>query len=191
MESEGRRLRLTVERGGQRIPIEVTPTRKENRSIYGESLGVVYRIGVENSLEWQSVGPVEAVLMAGRQTWEVSRTVALGLLKTIQGRVPLEGLAGPIGIAQVAGKQARAGLRYFVSMLAFLSINLGVLNLLPIPMLDGGHLAFFAIEGLIRRPLHQRHREIAQQVGLLLLISLMVFVFYNDIQRLLTQGWQG
>ena len=69
-------------------------------------------------------------------------------------------------------------------MLAFLSINLGVLNLLPIPALDGGHLAFFAIEGVHGRPLEPRHREIAQQVGLLLLISLMVFVFYNDIHRL-------
>jgi regulator of sigma E protease len=69
-------------------------------------------------------------------------------------------------------------------MLAFLSINLGVLNLLPIPALDGGHLALFAVEALLGRPLRQRHRELAQQVGLLLLLSLMVFVFYNDIHRL-------
>ena len=104
--------------------------------------------------------------------------------KMFQGRVPMKELGGPIAIAQAAGKQAQEGARYFLSMLAFLSVNLAVLNLLPIPALDGGHLAFFGIEALLRRPLRRRHREIAQQVGILLLITLMVFVFYNDIHRL-------
>ncbi len=90
----------------------------------------------------------------------------------VQGRVPLRELGGPIAIAQAAGQQARAGRRATsCRMLAFLSINLGVLNLLPIPALDGGHLALFAVEGVAGRPLRPRHREIAQQVGLLLLIS--------------------
>ena len=122
--------------------------------------------------------------MAGEQTWNASVMVVTGLVKMLQGRVPLRELGGPIAIARAAGQQARAGIRYFLSMLAFLSVNLAVLNLLPIPALDGGHLAFFAVEGLMRRPLQPRHREIAQQVGLLLLITLMVFVFYNDIHRL-------
>src|SRR5439155_20917853 len=87
-------------------------------------------------------------------------------------------------IASAAGKQARAGGRYYLFTLAFLSVNLAVLNLLPIPALDGGHLAFFAIEGAMRRPLRPRHREIALQVGILLLITLIVFVSYNDIHRL-------
>jgi regulator of sigma E protease len=182
--SEGKTLHLVVEREGQRFPLEVTPALQENRTLFGEPLGHVYRIGIEASHEWSSVGPGQAVVMAGKQTWNASAVVAKGLALMVQGRVPLRELGGPIAIARAAGQQARAGARYFLSMLAFLSINLAVLNLLPIPALDGGHLAFFAYEGLMRRPMRPRHREIAQQVGLLVLITLMVFVFYNDIHRL-------
>src|SRR5205823_2979288 len=88
------------------------------------------------------------------------------------GRVPLRELGGPIAIARAAGQQARAGFRYFLSMLAFLSINLAVLNLLPIPALDGGHLAFFTVEAVMRRPLRPQHRELAQRVGLLVGLAL-------------------
>jgi regulator of sigma E protease len=122
--------------------------------------------------------------MAGEQTWTATAMVVKGLVLMLQGRVPLRELGGPIAIARAAGQQARAGARHFLSMLAFLSINLAVLNLLPIPALDGGHLAIFAVEGVLRRPLRPQHREFAQRVGLLLLLTLMVFVFYNDIHRL-------
>jgi regulator of sigma E protease len=182
--SSGERLRLTVERDGARFPLEITPELQESRTIFGETNGRVYRIGIEASHEWSPVGPLEAVGMAGQQTWAASTVVVKGLVLMLQGRVPLRELGGPIAIARAAGQQAKAGARYFLSMLAFLSVNLAILNLLPIPALDGGHLAFFALEGVMRRPLGQRHREIAQQVGLLLLITLMVFVFYNDIHRL-------
>jgi regulator of sigma E protease len=184
LESRGERLRLTVEREGARLAIEVTPARQQSRTLFGEDAGEVYRIGIEASHEWSRVGPAAAIGMAAQQTWTASAVVVKGLALMVQGRVPLRELGGPIAIARAAGQQARAGARYFLSMLAFLSINLGVLNLLPIPALDGGHLAFFAVEGLMRRPLRPRQREIAQQVGLLLLITLMVFVFYNDIHRL-------
>ena len=125
-----------------------------------------------------------AIGVAAQQTYTASYVVLKGLGLMLQGRVPLSELGGPIAIARAAGQQAQEGASRFLSMLAFLSVNLGVLNLLPIPALDGGHLAFFGLEGLMRRPLRQRHREIAQQVGVLLLITLMVFVFYNDIHRL-------
>jgi regulator of sigma E protease len=184
MASKGERLQLLVDRGGARFTIDVTPALHDNRTIFGEAAGQVYRIGIENALELTRVGPLSAVGMAGQQTWTMSAMVVKGLVLMVQGRVPLRELGGPIAIARAAGQQARAGARAFLSMLAFLSINLAVLNLLPIPALDGGHLAFFAIEGVMRRPLHQRHREIAQHIGLLLLITLMVFVFYNDIHRL-------
>lgn len=182
--SGGARLRLVVERDGARFPLEVTPSLQENRTIFGEPAGQTFRIGIEASREWEEVAPLEAVRMGAVQTWVAAKTVTLGLAKMIQGRVPMRELGGPIAIAQAAGRQAREGLRYYLSMLAFLSVNLAVLNLLPIPALDGGHLAFFAIEGVMRRPLRRRHRELAQQVGILLLITLMVFVFYNDIHRL-------
>jgi regulator of sigma E protease len=182
--SKGARLHLTVERDGARIPLDVTPQLQESKTIFGESDGEVYRIGIEASHDWTRVGPLQAIMMAGEQTWSASVMVLKGLALMLQGRVSPRELGGPIAIARAAGQQARAGMRYFLSMLAFLSVNLAILNLLPIPALDGGHLAFFAIERLMRRPLGQRHREIAQQVGLLLLITLMVFVFYNDIHRL-------
>jgi len=182
--SDGKQLALVVERYGKTFPLEVTPELQDNRTIFGEPAGQVYRIGIEASHDWEKVNPARAVLMAGEQTWNASVMVVTGLVKMVQGRVPLRELGGQIAIARAAGQQARAGMRYFLSMLAFLSVNLAVLNLLPIPGLDGGHLAFFAVEGLMRRPLEARHREIAQQVGLLLLITLMVFVFYNDIHRL-------
>ena len=183
-ESKGATLHLTVERDGRQVSIDVTPQLQEDRTIFGETTGQVYRIGIAPVEEWKPVGPLEAVSMAGVQTWTASAMVVKGLVLMLQGRVSPKELGGPIAIARAAGQQARAGLRYFLSMLAFLSVNLAVLNLLPIPALDGGHLAFFGIEGLLRRPLGQRQREIAQHIGLLLLITLMVFVFYNDIHRL-------
>jgi len=105
-----------------------------------------------------------------------------------QGKIPAKDIGGPILIVQAAGQQARLGFEYLLHFMAVISVNLGVLNLLPIPVLDGGHLFFFAIEAVLRRPLDLRHREIAQQVGLVLLISLMAFAFYNDIARVL-HGW--
>lgn len=182
--SNGAPLKLTLERDGKPLEITITPALQDSRTLYGEPAGKVYRIGIEASHEWQHVGPLQGISVAAEQTWTASVMVVKGLALMVQGRVPLRELGGPIAIARAAGDQARAGLRQFLSMLAFLSINLGVLNLLPIPALDGGHLAFFGVEGLLRRPLRQRHREIAQQVGLLVLLTLMVFVFYNDIHRL-------
>jgi regulator of sigma E protease len=183
-ESKGAPLALTVEREGRQLTVTVTPTLREARSIFGEDQGHVYLIGIEASRDWQPVGPLRAIGMAGQQTATATYVVVQGLVLMVQGRVPLRELGGPIAIARAAGQQARAGVRYFLSMLAFLSINLGVLNLLPIPVLDGGHLALVAVEGVMGRPLRQRYREVAQQVGLLLLLSLMVFVFWNDIHRL-------
>ena len=108
--------------------------------------------------------------------------------KMLQGKIPAKDIGGPILIVQAAGQQARLGLENLLHFMAVISVNLGVLNLLPIPVLDGGHILFLATEAILRRPLDVRHREIAQQVGLVLLIALMAFAFYNDIARVL-QGW--
>lgn len=184
LESGGKPLRLQVQRDDGQIQVDVTPELRTNRNLFGEETGSAYRIGIEAARDWKAVGPVEAVGMAGEQTYTASMVVAKGFALMLTGRVPLKELGGPIAIARAAGQQARAGLRYFLSMLAFLSVNLGVLNLLPVPALDGGHLALVAVEGVMGRPLRPRHREIAQQLGLLVLLTLMVFVFYNDIHRL-------
>jgi len=130
------------------------------------------------------VGPLEAVKLAAVQTGSASVMVLHGLVLMVTGEVSFKELGGPIAIAQAAGQQARNGLSAFVMMLAFLSINLGVLNLLPIPALDGGHLALIGVETALGRPIKPRALELAQQLGVLVLVTLMVFVFYNDIHRL-------
>lgn len=187
-DSGGKALQLTVQRDGATREITVTPAERDTKSLFGEDTGKVWLIGIEASHDWQAVSPPRAVVMAAQQTAMAAGVVVQGLALIVRGRVSPTELGGPIAIARAAGEQARAGGRYFLSMLAFLSINLGVLNLLPVPGLDGGHLALFAVEGALGRPLRPRARELAQQVGLLLLLSLMVFVFYNDIHRIIAQG---
>ena len=96
-------------------------------------------------------------------------------------------LGGPIRIAMLAGETAKLGLRSFLSFLALLSVNLAVLNLLPIPVLDGGHLTFLTLEAVMRRPLSVRQREFFQQIGLVLILGIMVLVTFNDIQQIVYQ----
>jgi regulator of sigma E protease len=114
----------------------------------------------------------------------ISLTV-LGFVKIVQRIVPASELGGPILIAQIAGEQMKAGWIHLVYFMGLLSVNLGILNLLPIPVLDGGHLLFLTIEGIRKKPVHERAQIIAQQVGIAILGALMIFVFYNDIVRIL------
>ena len=119
------------------------------------------------------------------QTWQVTKLTVMSLVKIFQRQVPLNTLGGPIFIAQAAGEQARAGAVNLIFFIGLLSVNLGLLNLLPVPVLDGGHLAFFAWESITRRPVSTRSRERAQQAGLVLIIMLMALVFYNDLARII------
>jgi len=186
--SGGKSLKLTVDREGATLELPVTPAAKDDKNIFGESVGTVYVIGIERALVQEEVGPIRAIGMGAQQTGWWVQTLVMSLVKMFQGRIPAKDIGGPILIVQAAGQQARLGLEYLLNFMAVISVNLGVLNLLPIPVLDGGHLFFFAIEAVLRRPLAIRHREIAQQIGLVVLISLMAFAFYNDIARVV-QGW--
>jgi regulator of sigma E protease len=183
--SQGRALTVAVRRGEEAQTLSLTPQRQESKDIFGEVTGEIFVIGVVRDIEMEPVGPVRAVALGFERTWTGAELVCVGLWRMVTGRVSPRELGGPIAIAKAAGQQAELGAGPFLNSLAFLSVNLGVLNLLPIPVLDGGHLLFFLIELLLRRPLRPRQRELAQQMGLLLLLTLMVFVFYNDIQRLL------
>ncbi|HWP65673.1 MAG TPA: RIP metalloprotease RseP [Candidatus Limnocylindria bacterium] len=182
--SGGKPLAMRLERDGAERTVEVVPELKETKTLFGESSGSTYLIGVGIATERKHFGPVEAVWRGAQQTVSVSYIVLKGFVLMLTGRVSARELGGPIAIAQTAGEQARAGLEQYLTMLAFLSINLGVLNLLPIPLLDGGQLTLFGIEAVLRRPLRPRVREAAQNVGLLVLVGLMVFVLFNDISRL-------
>jgi regulator of sigma E protease len=186
--SGGNAVTLTVQREGAIIQVQVTPQAKPDKNIFGETLGTAYVIGIERGFDEEQVGPLTAIGMGAKQTAWWVETLFISIVKIFQGRIPAKDIGGPILIVQAAGQQARLGLEYLLHFMAVISINLGVLNLLPIPVLDGGHFLFFAAEAVLRRPLDIRHREIAQQVGLVLLISLMAFAFYNDIARVV-QGW--
>jgi regulator of sigma E protease len=118
-----------------------------------------------------------------QETVDVTRFIAVGIVRLIQGRLSLDSLSGPITIYQVAGEEGRKGPDYFIWVMALLSINLGLLNLLPIPVLDGGHLAFFTAEAVLRRPLPLRFREIAHIVGMALVVMMMGFAFKNDVEK--------
>lgn len=186
--SGGRALTLTIARGGERLEVSVTPQPREEKNLFGEVTGTAYLIGIERGFDVQSVGPLRAVWMGVQQTLWWMETILVSIGKMLTGKISAGELGGPILIAQTAGEQARLGLEYLLHFMAVISVNLGVLNVLPIPILDGGHLFFFLIEAVRRRPLDMRYRELAQQIGLVLLLLLMAFAFYNDIARVLRRG---
>jgi regulator of sigma E protease len=186
--SGGRAVAVTVQRGQEQVSATVTPQAKPDKTIFGEVIGEAYVIGIERGYDQVAVGPFEAIGSGAKQTvWWIG-TLIMSVVKILQGKIPAQDIGGPILIVQAAGQQAQIGLESLLLFMAVISINLGILNLLPIPILDGGHLLFFLVEAVMRRPLDVRHREIAQQVGLVILIGLMAFAFYNDILRVV-RGW--
>jgi regulator of sigma E protease len=184
-QSGGAAVSLTVDRDGETMTVTLTPERREEKDLFGEVMGETYLIGVVRDTQLTPVSPGQAVTLGVMRTVTVVRLVYEGLYRIVTGRISARELGGPIAIARTAGQQAEQGIGPFLNALGFLSVNLAVLNFLPIPVLDGGHLLFFFVELLFRRPLRARHREIAQQMGLFILVTLMIFVFYNDISRLL------
>jgi regulator of sigma E protease len=182
-ESGGKPLGLRIQRGGQEVAMTVQPRKREVKNIFGE-LKEDWMIGIGSQVSIEKGDPGLAVSRAFVQTYEYSKLTLIGLYKMITREVSPRNLGGPILIAQMAGQQAQEGIGSFLAFLAVLSINLGVLNLLPVPVLDGGHLFFFAIEAIIGRPVSLKYREKAQQVGIFLLLLLMIFAFANDIFRL-------
>jgi regulator of sigma E protease len=183
--SGGREVVLTLQREDQKLDVAVTPRMEVTRNIFGEDVGERFMIGIARSEEviYEKVGIVESVKSGINQTWTWIYLTIMGLVKIIQKVVPASELGGPILIAKIAGERMEAGWINFLYFMGVLSVNLGILNLLPIPILDGGHLVFFSVEAILRKPLNLRTMEILQQVGLVLLGTLMVFVFYNDLVR--------
>ena len=188
--SEGKEIQLTIKRGEETISLRVTPRAIMGKTIFGEEVQI-YQIGIAASDEFiiKREPVYKAVGMGFSQTWFVIKLTAVSVAKVIQRVVPAkQALGGPILIAQLAGQQAQQGFLNLIFFIAVLSINLCLINLFPIPILDGGHLLFMTIEAIIGRPLSTKKLEVAQQIGLLILILLMAFIFYNDIMRLLPQG---
>jgi len=180
--SGGKSLNLQIRRGGETVNLTVQPTKKEGRTIFGERKDD-WIIGISSQVSIEKGNPGLAVVRAFYQTYDYAKLTLLALFKMISGDVSPRNIGGPILIAQMAGQQAQEGVGSFLAFLAVLSINLGVLNLLPVPVLDGGHLLFFLVEAVIRKPVALRYREMAQQVGICILALLMIYAFYNDIVR--------
>ncbi len=178
-------MQVEVQRGAASLKFTMTPESRTAKNLLGDTvtqpvIGVV--ASGDSVIEHFPAG--EAVVRGSAQCWNVIKLTALSLVRLVERAIPLNSIGGPIMIVKMAGQQAAAGGVSFLAFVALLSVNLGVLNLLPVPILDGGHLAFFLIELVIGRPVSKRAREIAQQVGLVLLISLMMLAFYNDIARM-------
>ena len=183
-ESQGNHLLFDIIRNGETIRIGITPEPKEDKNLFGENI-TRYVIGITSSTDviFRKLNPVEAFSESLIQTYRITELTIVSIVKLIQGTLSTKTLGGPIMIADLAGQQAKEGALNLVFFTALLSINLAILNFLPIPVLDGGHLVFFFIELVTGRPVNIKVREIAQQAGIFILILLMVFVFYNDITR--------
>jgi regulator of sigma E protease len=180
--SGGKPLNLQTRRGNEIINVTVQPIIKEGRNIFGERKDD-WMIGIGSQVTIEKGQPGLAIVKAFYQTYDYAKLTLLAFYKMLVGEVSPRNIGGPILIAQMAGQQAQEGVGSFLAFLAVLSINLGVLNLLPVPVLDGGHLLFFLVEAVIRKPVSVKVREMAQQVGICLLALLMVYAFYNDIVR--------
>jgi regulator of sigma E protease len=183
----GRKLVFRIERGGKPLEIVVTPEIQEQSDTFG---GTFRRglIGVTPSrapeaVEAKHVGAVEALRLGVRETYTNIAQTLQGIGDIISRRQSADQMGGPILMAEVTGKVAGLGIEPMLLWIAFISANIGFLNLLPIPVLDGGHLLFYAIEAVRRRPLSQRMQEIGFQIGIALVLMLMVYVNLNDLLR--------
>jgi regulator of sigma E protease len=186
-ENPNRQLQVEVLREGHRVPLTVTPSA-EKAMVNGQSVEVG-KIGISGPGRsiMRSSTPLLGLYDGLGATWGWTELTAIGLYKMIVGDISSKNIGGPLTIANISGEAAAQGASSVVFLIAILSINLGVLNLLPIPILDGGHLLFFLIEGILRKPLGERQREIAQQAGLVLLVGVMIFAFWNDLERIFSR----
>ena len=183
----GHPIQVEVQRGEQALPIEVTPVQHA-----GGAVQSAWRIGVELIPESETITTQLSLADAMAQSLDQNRknaTLIFGFLKgLIEQRMSAKSLEGPIGIARLSGEAARAGLPYLVAMMAAISLNLGIFNLLPIPILDGGMITMLLLESVMRRDISIRVKERVAQVGLVFLMLLFGFVIYNDILKILPAG---
>lgn len=186
-ERPGRPIEMGVDRDGARITLEITPepTSDGAQGTVGR-IGAYVRlpVGLEQSMRTEvRYGPVDAMAESLRKSWNMSTLMIKMLGKMVIGEASVENLSGPISIAQFAGQSASIGLVPFVMFLAVISLSLGIINLLPIPLLDGGHLLYYLIEAVKGGPLSDAAQAVGQRLGIAFLILLMGLAFYNDLSR--------
>ena len=189
-ESAGEPLTITVDRKGAQVVLKATPALKEIKDNFGN----VHRIGIlgitrstaAEDLKFQPVPPPQALWMGVQETWFVIDRTLSYIGGVVVGREAADQLGGPIRIAQMSGQVATAGFVALLHLAAVLSVSIGLLNLFPIPLLDGGHLLFYLIEALRGRPLSERAQEVGFRIGLAIVLMLMIFATFNDIVHLAT-----
>jgi len=185
-DAEGRELTMDVDRAGETLTLHVTPEIKTFKNLYGEEETVpVVGVLQGNALVYE---PVEgsSLVYALETTWLRSQMVVKGFVSIIERLVPAKSIGGPIMLAQLIHQGAQSGVFDVLALAAFISINLAIINLLPIPVLDGGHILFNALEIVFRRPLNEKWKAMAMRIGLLVLLMLMALAIYNDFSRLLS-----
>jgi regulator of sigma E protease len=186
----GESIEVKVERGGVPVTLKARPELKEIKDNFGN----VHRLGVlgisrsmaPGDIKTEKVGPLRAVAMGAQETWFVVDRTLSYLGGVIAGREAADQLGGPIRIAQVSGQVATAGFTALIHLTAVLSVSIGLLNLFPIPLLDGGHLLFYGIEAARGKPLSERAQEVGFRIGLAIVVMLMIFATFNDILHLAT-----
>jgi len=188
--SAGETLTIDVERTGQVLTVKAIPALKEIK----DSFGNVHRLGVlgisrsmaPDDVRTERVNPLSAVVMGAEETWFVVDRTLSYIAGIFAGRESADQLGGPIRIAQVSGQVATGGFVPLIHLAAVLSVSIGLLNLFPIPLLDGGHLLFYAIEAVRGKPLSERAQEVGFRIGLAIVVMLMIFATFNDILHLAT-----
>lgn len=182
MMSDGSEIKLELSRAGEPVAVQVSPIK------YPENDRMVVGIVWSGEIKTRSIAWYMAPVEGARRSWRVTLQTVDVIGRMLTGRGSKDEIGGPIAIAAIAGQAMAMGVLAFIHLTALISINLAVLNLLPIPVLDGGHLLFFIAEAVRGRPVGVRVREVAQQVGLVLLLSLVVFIIYNDIMQLVARS---
>ncbi|MBA4374076.1 MAG: RIP metalloprotease RseP [Thermodesulfovibrio sp.] len=185
--SPGKEVVLKVKREAEVLEMAITPEKKVVKNIFGEDkeAGLI-GISPSGKSGIKKEGLFGSMAIAVKRTWDISVLTVMSMVKLVQRVLPADTIGGPIMIFQMAGQQASQGAMNFFTFMAVISINLGVLNLFPIPVLDGGHLLFLGIEAITRRPMNEKVVAISQRIGLVLLLSLMAFALYNDIGRIIS-----
>ena len=185
--SAGKRLDIVVDRGGVKVPLSATPALREVKDNFGNThrlgvLGITRASSPEDATNTK-VDPITALGLGVKETWFVVERTLSYIGGVFTGREAADQVGGPLRIAQISGQVATIGLAALVHLAAVLSISIGLLNLFPVPLLDGGHLMFYAAEVLRGRPLSEKSQEYGFRVGLVLVLMLMVFAFYNDFHQ--------
>lgn len=185
--SNGTQLTLSILRNNKIITVKITPKKKEYKNIFGEKKER-YFLGIyADTTKYKTVyyNPVYSFWLGIKETYKWIKLTVLSIVKIIERVIPLNTIGGPILIGQIAGEQAKAGAQNFLFFLAMISVNLGVLNLLPIPILDGGHIVIITLEAIKGKEIDTKKIEFFQKIGLTFILILMFFAFYNDILRLI------